>query len=128
MMYTLRVESEFSAAHFLSSYQGKCEQLHGHNYLVRLWVQGRDLDDGGMLVDFAVLKDTLRQICKTLDHTNLNDKPFFAENPSAERIARYIFEEASRSLPPAAAELLSAVDVYETDQNMARYGRVSGEL
>jgi len=128
MQYTLRVEGGFSAAHFLSSYRGKCEQLHGHNYRVRLWVQGRELDEGGMLVDFALLKDTLRSICKTLDHTSLNDNPLFADNPSAERIARYIFEEASQRLPPAAAELLSAVDVYETPQNMARYERISGVL
>ncbi|MDR2700808.1 MAG: 6-carboxytetrahydropterin synthase, partial [Spirochaetaceae bacterium] len=74
--------------------------------------------------DFALLKDTLRQICKTLDHTNLNDNPLFDNNPSAERIARHIFEEASRALPPAAAPLLHAVDVYETPGNMARYGNV----
>jgi 6-pyruvoyltetrahydropterin/6-carboxytetrahydropterin synthase len=120
-MYTVRVEGAFSAAHFLRSYHGKCEQLHGHNYRVRLWVRGRELDEGGMLVDFALLKNTLRQICRTLDHTNLNDNPLFDNNPSAERIARHIFEEAARLLPPLAAPLLRAVDVYETPENMARY-------
>jgi len=121
-MYTVRVEGDFSAAHFLRSYHGKCEQLHGHNYRVRLWVRGRELDEGGMLVDFAILKNTLRQICKTLDHSNLNDNPLFDNNPSAERIARHIFEEASQALPPEAAQFLRAVDVYETPGNMARYG------
>jgi 6-pyruvoyltetrahydropterin/6-carboxytetrahydropterin synthase len=120
-MYSLRVEGAFSSAHFLQMYHGKCERLHGHNYRVSLWVKGMDLDEGGMLVDFALLKDTLRQICKTLDHTNLNDNPLFANNPSAERIARHIFEEAARVLPPPAAKALSAVDVYETPDNMARY-------
>jgi len=122
-MYTVRVEGDFSAAHFLRSYRGKCEQLHGHNYRVRLWAQGRELDEGGMLVDFALLKNTLRQICRTLDHTNLNDNPIFDNNPSAERIARHIFEEASQALPPKAAQHLRAVDVYETPGNMARYGK-----
>jgi 6-pyruvoyltetrahydropterin/6-carboxytetrahydropterin synthase len=120
-MYTLSVEGDFSAAHFLRSYHGKCEQLHGHNYRVRLWVGGPELDEGGMLIDFAVLKDTLRHICKTLDHTNLNDNPLFDNNPSAERIARHIFEEAARRFPPEAAKLLHAVDVYETPESLARY-------
>jgi 6-pyruvoyltetrahydropterin/6-carboxytetrahydropterin synthase len=120
-MYTLRVEGGFSAAHFLQMYHGKCERLHGHNYRVSLWVKGENLDEGGMLVDFALLKDTLSQICKTLDHTNLNDNALFANNPSAERIARHIFEEALQALPPSAASLVSAVDVYETPDNMARY-------
>jgi len=120
-MYCLRVEGKFSAAHFLQMYRGKCEQLHGHNYRIRLWVKGANLDEGGMLVDFALLKETLGQICKKLDHTNLNDNPLFANNPSAERIARHIFEESARLLPPPAAGYISAVDVYETPDNMARY-------
>ena len=120
-MYTVRVEAEFSAAHFLSHYQGKCEQLHGHNYKARLWAQGDTLNEGGMLVDFAVLKNALRQVCKNLDHTNLNDNAVFSGDPSAERIARYIFEEVSKILAPETAALLAAVDVYETATSMARY-------
>ncbi|MDR0448141.1 MAG: 6-carboxytetrahydropterin synthase [Treponema sp.] len=130
-MYHVRVEAEFAAAHFLSHYQGKCEQLHGHNYRVRLWAKGNELNsildnnpkEGAMLVDFALLKDALRQVCKTLDHCNLNDNPAFTGDPSAERIARYIFEEILRILPPADAKLIYAVDVYETAANMARYER-----
>ncbi|GHV84404.1 6-carboxy-5,6,7,8-tetrahydropterin synthase [Spirochaetia bacterium] len=122
-MYSVRVEAEFAAAHFLSHYQGKCEKLHGHNYRVRLWARGEKLDDGGKLVDFALLKETLRTICKTLDHTSLNDHAVFSGDPSAERIARHIFEETFRLLPPEAAEGISAVDVYETPANMARYER-----
>jgi 6-pyruvoyltetrahydropterin/6-carboxytetrahydropterin synthase len=122
-MYTVRVEAEFAAAHFLSRYNGKCERLHGHNYRVRLWAKGGALTEGGMLVDFAVLKDALRGVCKTLDHTNLNDNPLFAGDPSAERIARHIFEEVCKILPPPDAELLSALDVFETPTSMARYER-----
>jgi 6-pyruvoyltetrahydropterin/6-carboxytetrahydropterin synthase len=120
-MYSVRVEAEFAAAHFLSSYRGKCEQLHGHNYLIRLWAEGEGLDGGGMLVDFALLKDILRRICAALDHTCLNDNPVFDNNPSAERISRYIFEEAVRLLPPPEAALLSAAEVFETPSSMARY-------
>jgi len=120
-MYNVRVEAEFSAAHFLSSYHGKCEKLHGHNYRVRLWAKGSVLNTGGILVDFKLLKDTLRQVCKTLDHSNLNDNPVFNDNPSAEHIAHYIFDEVVRILPQYAAELLNAVDVFETPGSMARY-------
>ena len=122
-VYTVRVTADFSAAHFLSRYHGKCEQLHGHNYRVELWAKGEDLNEGGMLVDFALLKDGLRQVCKKLDHTNLNDNAVFAGDPSAERIARYIFEEVGKLLAAENAELLSAVDVYETPASMARYER-----
>jgi 6-pyruvoyltetrahydropterin/6-carboxytetrahydropterin synthase len=120
-MYSVRVEADFAAAHFLSRYRGKCEKLHGHNYRVRLWARGGGLDEGGMLVDFALLKDALRRVCAALDHTNLNDNPVFAGNPSAERIARHIFEETAKLLPGGAAALLCAVDVYETPTSMARY-------
>ena len=124
-MYSVRVESEFSAAHFLSHYQGKCENLHGHNYKVRLWAKGSTLNEGGMLVDFALLKDALRAVCKQLDHTNLNDNDFFADDPSSERIACYIFEEACKLLPPEIAGLLGAVDVFETPASMARFTKSS---
>jgi 6-pyruvoyltetrahydropterin/6-carboxytetrahydropterin synthase len=120
-LYSVRVEAEFSAAHFLSRYNGKCERLHGHNSRVRLWARGESLDSGGMLVDFTLLKDALRQVCKKLDHTNLNDNPVFLNDPSAERIARRIFDETAETLPPEAAEKLYAVDVYETPASMARY-------
>ncbi|MDR2072095.1 MAG: 6-carboxytetrahydropterin synthase QueD [Spirochaetaceae bacterium] len=117
-MYSVRVEADFAAAHFLTCYHGKCERLHGHNYRVRLWARGKDLDGGGMLADFTRLKDALRKVCAGLDHTNLNDNPVFAGNPSAERIARHIFEETAKLLP---GEPLYAVDVYETLASMARY-------
>jgi len=71
-----------------------------------------------MLVDFGEVKGHLRAVCATLDHTCLNDNPAFASSPSAERIARYIFDEM-RKLDPAMP--LSALEVFETDTSMARY-------
>jgi 6-pyruvoyltetrahydropterin/6-carboxytetrahydropterin synthase len=126
-MYTVRVEADFAAAHFLSRYHGKCENLHGHNYRVRLWVRGDTLGPGGMLVDFGILKKALREVTGLLDHTNLNDRPEFDNDPSAERIARFIFdgvsEILSRADSGASPNLLHAVDVYETPLNMARFSR-----
>ena len=119
-MYSVRVESDFSAAHFTRC-QGRCEQLHGHNYRVRLWAKGNTLNNEAMLVDFADLKNALRKVCKTLDHTNLNSSAAFTGDPTAECIARHIFDEVSRILDPAIAGLLEAVDVFETPGCMARY-------
>jgi 6-pyruvoyltetrahydropterin/6-carboxytetrahydropterin synthase len=123
VMFTVRVEADFAAAHFLSRYHGKCENLHGHNYRVRLWAKGETLGEGGMLVDFGALKKILRDVLSTLDHTNLNDKAEFDNDPSAERIAKYIFDEVRAKLPADTIDpsLLYAVDVYETQASMARY-------
>lgn len=55
-MFEIRVEAEFSAAHFLTHYHGKCERLHGHNYRVFAHARGSNLGEGGMLLDFGVLK------------------------------------------------------------------------
>ena len=122
-MYKARVEAEFSAAHFLSHYQGKCENLHGHNYKVRLWARGNELSDGGMLADFSLLKKALKAAIEPLDHSNLNDIAIFKNDPSAERIAHFIFEKAREELPKlgVSASLLYAVDVFESSTSMARY-------
>ena len=120
-MYHIRVESDFSAAHFLASYNGKCEKLHGHNYNVRLWVKGSELNEGGMLMDFSLLKKILNDVLSDLDHTNLNDMEVFDNNPSAERIAKYIYEDVRKKLPPSPGIILEAVDVFEKNGSMARY-------
>ena len=122
-MYELRVEDEFSAAHFLSHYRGKCENLHGHNYRVRLWVRGAKLDEGGMLADFSLLKKVLKEVLSLLDHSKLNDMEVFQNDPSAERIAKYIFEKVKEKLPEMGIDkaLLWAVDVFENPRSMARY-------
>jgi len=118
-MYSVRVESDFAAAHYLENYHGKCENLHGHNYKVFLHVQGEELDAGGMLCDFGVLKKALKKVFKKLDHTNLNDLDAFRDGrPSAEKIARYIFEEIQPLIEPVKP---SRVDVFETERNRASY-------
>ena len=117
-MYTVRVEAESSAAHFLSGYHGKCENLHGHNYRVRAYAAGERLDSSGMLVDFGALKGALREVCGSLDHRLLNDEPVFENSPSAERIARFVHEALVRKMPGVS---LRAVEVFESDTSMARY-------
>ena len=89
-MYRLRIEDTFDAAHKLVGYEGKCARLHGHTWKAEVFVTGEKLDDTGMLVDFSILKDRLKQITGILDHSFLND---FKEigNPTSENLARYIF-------------------------------------
>lgn len=117
-MYTVRVEASFAAAHYLTEYYGKCENLHGHNYRLRAYACGSELDKAGMLLDFGVLKGRLREVAARLDHSCLNEHEAFNNSPSAERIARYVFESI-RALEPEMP--LSAVEVFETDTSMARY-------
>ena len=118
-MYTVRIEDGFAAAHFLTRYHGKCERLHGHNYKVLVTAEGTSLDEGGMLVDFGSLKAALRQIITELDHTSLNDHVEFSDGaPSAERIARFIYERMRAAVPDAR---LALVEVFETDRNRATY-------
>ena len=131
VMFEVRVEANFSAAHFLRDYNGKCESLHGHNYTVFAHVQGTALGSGGMLIDFAKLKAALRAVCAELDHTNLNDHAVFLQNPSAERIAKYIYDALIAEMRHTGIDLsyangkatafLAAVDVFETDTSRARY-------
>lgn len=125
-MYQVRVETSFAAAHFLRDYHGKCENLHGHNYKVFVHVEGGQLDAGGMLLDFSVLKKALREVCGELDHRNLNDFEYFDQNPSAERIATYIYEKLVEKIPELKKSddkktHIYAVDVFETDTNRARF-------
>ncbi len=98
-MYILTIEDNFSSAHQLRGYKGKCENIHGHNWKVVLSVKGLRLDDTGLLIDFHELKALLKAVTDRLDHKNLNDLEYFQDhNPSSENIARFIFEEMMRSL------------------------------
>jgi len=118
-MYTARVQAGFAAAHFLAHYHGKCERLHGHNYRVRVTATGDRLDDGGMLVDFGVLKAALKAILAELDHSSLNDHPAFSDgNPSAERIAAFVGGRMASAVTGARIDL---VEVFETDTNRATW-------
>lgn len=125
-MYTIRTEDSFAAAHFLKNYHGKCENLHGHNYKVRVYIKSDQPGSGGMVIDFAIIKKALKKVLGELDHTNINDLPFFTiHEPSAENIAKYVFdrmnEELSLPLEEGVYPKLSQVDVFETEKNLAIY-------
>ena len=119
-MYTVCVEDWFAAAHYLRNYHGKCENPHGHNYRVKVCVSGKELDKGGMLIDFSVLKKHLKSVLETLDHHDLNSTPYFTEQePSAENISRYIFDSLKTLLPSGIR--MAGVEVFETEKNSVLY-------
>ena len=92
-MYDLTIKGHFDAAHALHGYLGECRELHGHTWDVEVVVRGGLLDDVGIVYDFKALKDDLAAVLAPLDHVYLNDvPPFDARNPTAENLARHIFE------------------------------------
>jgi 6-pyruvoyltetrahydropterin/6-carboxytetrahydropterin synthase len=126
-MFEVSVDETFSAGHALRGYHGKCENVHGHNYRVRVIISGEQLDSIGLLVDFVVVKQALRGVIATLDHRFLNDfAPFDKVNPSAENIARHIHDEVARQIQPQldnapGGPSLTSVTVWETDTTFATY-------
>ncbi len=118
-MFEICVEHTFAAGHALRNYHGKCENVHGHNYRVQVAIEGPELDENGLLYDFADLKKRLRATSEYLDHQFINDlKPFDLVNPSAENIAKFICEEVQKDLSSAQ---VSFVKVWETDTSSATY-------
>jgi 6-pyruvoyltetrahydropterin/6-carboxytetrahydropterin synthase len=122
-MFTLCVKDSFAAAHRLIGYQGKCEELHGHNFLVEAFFSGETLGDDGLLVDFKILKEYLKDILDNLDHKYLNELSFFVgKTTSAEYIAFYIFGEMKKKIKGTAA-LVKEIRVWESDKAYAAYGQ-----
>jgi len=121
-MFEATVEASFSAAHHLRNYPGKCAQNHGHNFRVRVTVEGQELDELGMLIDFGLLKGWVREICETLDHQSLNDLAAFSRiNPTTENVAAYIARQVAERLRASAGTRVRVqrVWVQETDTNVA---------
>jgi len=122
-MFQVSVEESFSAGHALRGYKGKCENPHGHNYKVKMTLEGPQVDGIGLLCDFAQLKEAIHGVIRGVDHKFLNDQaPFDVINPSAENIAKYFYDETSRQIRalPAGARIQS-ITVWETDTTCATY-------
>ena len=122
-MYQVSVEETFSAGHALRGYKGKCENPHGHNYRVRVNVEGEKLDSIGLLVDFTEIKRVLRALIESVDHKYLNDQaPFDVVNPSAENMAKFFYDETSRKIAnEPGAPRIASITVWETDETSATY-------
>ena len=121
-MFEVMIERNFSSAHQLRGYKGKCENLHGHNYKIEIYARGRELDHIGLLVDFGELKDAADEVVQYLDHRNINELPPFDEelNPSAENLARYILERVAARVGNERAQVYK-VRCFETPTSVATY-------
>ncbi|MBU1112491.1 MAG: 6-carboxytetrahydropterin synthase QueD [Candidatus Omnitrophica bacterium] len=124
-MYKVKVLSNFSAAHFLRNYKGKCENLHGHNWKVEVVVASLKLNSLGMVMDFSDLKKLTKNMLEELDHACLNDLEYFSakggkHNPSSEEIARYIFDKLKTLIAEKNCQL-EEILVWETESSCATY-------
>ncbi|MDE6501076.1 MAG: 6-carboxytetrahydropterin synthase QueD [Ruminococcus sp.] len=139
-MYYLKTSASFDSAHFLSGYEGKCANIHGHRWTIEVTAKGENLQltgtQRGMLVDFGDLKHKVRAVADSFDHALiyekntlkpvtiqvLNDENFrlieVDFRPTAENFAKYFYDLLS-----GYGFELNDVTVYETPDNCAVYRR-----
>lgn len=121
-MFEVAVEQDFASAHALRNYKGRCENVHGHNWKVRVVIAGEKLDETGMLVDFLDVKDLMAGIIDTIDHQFLNEiPPFDVVNPSAENIAEYFYTRMAEGLGATPSVRVTEVKIWETAIQSATY-------
>lgn len=115
-MYELKTQMYFAGAHHLLNYDGKCENQHGHNWLVEAYVKGDKLDKSNILIDYKVIKSELKEVLEYLDHKDINELPEFKNvSPSSEILAKYIYDKLKEKLP------VSKISVWETPTSCATY-------
>jgi 6-pyruvoyltetrahydropterin/6-carboxytetrahydropterin synthase len=121
-MFEVTIEETFAAGHALRNYKGKCENVHGHNYRCQVTVAGAELDSIGLLVDFVELKKVVHSVLDRMDHQWLNEfPPFDVLNPSAENMAKFIYDEVNSGLGEKNGARVAAVRLWETDTASATY-------
>lgn len=116
-MFEIRVKTDFSAAHNLRNYEGKCERLHGHNWIVEAVFRYEGLDKDGLAVDFKIARAALEGAIETLDHSYLNEMEFFKKaNPTSEKIAKFIYDNVKNDM-----KSIYSVAVWENEKSCAVY-------
>ena len=122
-MFEVAVEQSFASAHALRNYKGRCENVHGHNWKVRVVIEGEKLDATGMLVDFLDVKSFMGEILDRIDHQFLNEiPPFDVINPSSENIAEYFYQQMTGRLAETPVPVrIREVKIWETEIQSATY-------
>ena len=126
-VYEVSKDFVFSAAHQIRMHGGKCERLHGHNWRIRVHARASTLNRIGMVVDFADLQRIVAELCARFDHRNMNEVPPFTEtNTTAECLARFFYDEASRTLAglEGGRVTVAKVEVWENEGSLAVYYEV----
>jgi 6-pyruvoyltetrahydropterin/6-carboxytetrahydropterin synthase len=120
-MYELKVVTHFAAAHQLTMVGSKCENMHGHNWKVEVYVTGKNMDGSGVLMDFGVIKKHVHAIMSMLDHKYLNDLKYFQHSqPSSENIAYFVATEMQKRLDTPTVSV-SRVTAWESEDAAATY-------
>ncbi len=113
-IHEIYVKTHFSAAHALKGYPGDCARLHGHNWIIEVYIQCQELNAIGIGVDFRDIKQTVKEVLSELDHSNLNELQAFKEvNPTSENIAKYLYKEIGKRFSSSMIKV-SKVKVCET--------------
>lgn len=143
-MFKIRKKFRFEASHRLyQSYSKKCQQLHGHSYVVEVFLQSEKLNEDGMVIDFGFLKDRFKDLIDRFDHSQIisikdplldqlsgieieNQKDFgiivFNENPTAEFFAKYFYEQFKTALNNTENNVeIASVRIHETETGWAEY-------
>lgn len=111
-MYIVKKRIEISASHWLElPYESKCQNLHGHNWIITVEVEALELDKHGMVIDFTKIKQAVME----LDHNELNR---IISQPTAENIARHIAFQIQKGYPLHKVRIRS-VTVQESEGNQA---------
>jgi len=120
-MFELKVVTHFAAAHQLKMVSKKCENLHGHNWKVEVYITGKTLNSAGILIDFGQLKKHVSSIMEQLDHKFLNELKYFQEkNPSSEIISQYIAQTLRKAIDDPSIRV-SRVTTWESEDACATY-------
>jgi 6-pyruvoyltetrahydropterin/6-carboxytetrahydropterin synthase len=121
-MFEVCVKSDFKASHQLRYLNGECERLHGHNWLVEVIAERKELDVVGVVIDFEVLKKRLAEVLKPFDHARLNYVPPFDKvNPTAENVARYLHDKLMEYPDIKDSCRIKRVTVGEAEDMVASY-------
>ena len=121
-MFEIKVTEYFESAHQIDGHNGKCQNLHGHNWKVEVICEAESLDEIGMACDFYEVRLELKEVITPLDHVHLNTlEPFQKANPTSENVAKYIYKKMKEKVKKFNGVCLKAVVVFETDRYSAKY-------
>lgn len=110
-MYIVSKRMEIAGAHYLNlSYESKCANIHGHNWIVTVFCRSEKLNDDGMIVDFKHIKNMVHE---KLDHQYLNNVVEF--NPTAENMAKWICDQVPNCFKVQVQESEGNIAIYEKD-------------
>lgn len=120
--YKISKDFHFSASHVLSGLPSEhpCSRLHGHNYIIRIFLESETLNDIGFVVDYRDLEDIKDYINSNMDHRHLND--ILPMNPTAENMAKWFYEQFKDKYPQ-----IKSIEVSETPKSNARYEVINGK-